>query len=164
MFFTASHALFAIMIGYGLALMAAYMATHYQKFRRWGLMRRGGVAVLLAMYCLAGRHRQTLLWPGRAKSVLSELPHYIAQAFDKDQYGLPIFANLILLALPIVFIMRLLVYRQRGPVLILLVPVLRHAGLVGPVPLVQERAAQPLVRLLVRPRHVHAAVRHSIRK
>ena len=36
-FFTASHAVVAIMIGYGLALMAAYMATHYQNFRRWGL-------------------------------------------------------------------------------------------------------------------------------
>ena len=32
-FFTASHAIVAIMIGYGLALMAAYMATHYRSFR-----------------------------------------------------------------------------------------------------------------------------------
>ena len=36
-FFIASHTLVAIMIGYGLALTAAYMATHYQKFRRWGI-------------------------------------------------------------------------------------------------------------------------------
>src|SRR6202012_1754085 len=42
-FFTASHADVAIMIGYGLALTAAYMATHYQNFRRWGLIG-GGVA------------------------------------------------------------------------------------------------------------------------
>ena len=39
-FFTASHAVVAIMIGYGLALMAAYMATHYQKFRLWGFVGR----------------------------------------------------------------------------------------------------------------------------
>ena len=32
-FFTASHALVAIMIGYGLALLLAYMATHYASFR-----------------------------------------------------------------------------------------------------------------------------------
>ena len=37
-FFTASHALVAIMIGYGLALLLAYMATHYRSFRSAGLM------------------------------------------------------------------------------------------------------------------------------
>jgi tetratricopeptide (TPR) repeat protein len=37
-FFTASHAVVAILIGYGLALMAAYMATHYRSFRVVGLM------------------------------------------------------------------------------------------------------------------------------
>ncbi|MGH7977602.1 MAG: protein O-mannosyl-transferase family, partial [Limisphaerales bacterium] len=50
-FFTASHALFAIMIGYGLTLMAAYMATHYDKFRRWGLLG-GIIAVVVALICL----------------------------------------------------------------------------------------------------------------
>jgi tetratricopeptide (TPR) repeat protein len=37
-FFTASHAVVAILIGYGLALMSAYMATHYRSFRVVGLM------------------------------------------------------------------------------------------------------------------------------
>ena len=36
-FFTASHAIVAIMIGNGLALMSAYMATHYARFRKMGL-------------------------------------------------------------------------------------------------------------------------------
>ncbi len=36
-FFTASHAIVAILIGYGLALMSAYMATHYKNFRTMGL-------------------------------------------------------------------------------------------------------------------------------
>jgi len=36
-FFTSSHGVVAIMAGYGLALTAAYMATHYQKFRVVGL-------------------------------------------------------------------------------------------------------------------------------
>jgi thioredoxin-like negative regulator of GroEL len=117
-FFTASHAVVAIMIGYGLALMAAYMATHYQNFRRWGLLG-GGIAAVLAVYCLVSAAGQLYFGPaGEIK--FSELPHWVAQAFAKDQYGLPVFANLILLAVPIIFVITLLVYRQRGPVLILL--------------------------------------------
>ncbi len=47
-FFTASHAVVAIMVGYGLALIAAFMVTHYQAFRRWGWLG-GGLAVLPAV-------------------------------------------------------------------------------------------------------------------
>ena len=119
-FFTASHALFAMMIGYGLTLMAAYMATHYVRFRFWGIIGGAG-AIVLALYCLADAAAKLFIGPGgEATSVLSQLPHLIARAFAKDQYGLPIFANLILVAMPIVFIVSLLVYRNRGPVLILL--------------------------------------------
>ncbi len=50
-FFTSSHALIAILIGYGLALIAAYMATHYAKFRRWGLIG-GAVAAVVAVFGL----------------------------------------------------------------------------------------------------------------
>ena len=46
-FFTASHALFAMMIGYGLTILAAYIATSYEKFRRWGLI--GGVVALVSV-------------------------------------------------------------------------------------------------------------------
>jgi len=51
---------------------------------------------------------------------LSDLPHWIGQAFDKNQYALPVFANLILLASPLVFVVALLLYRNRAPVLITL--------------------------------------------
>jgi tetratricopeptide (TPR) repeat protein len=37
-FYTSSHALIGILIGYGLTLTVAYMATHYQRFRPAGLM------------------------------------------------------------------------------------------------------------------------------
>ena len=37
-FFTASHAVIAILIGYGLALVSAYMATHYGSFRVVAIM------------------------------------------------------------------------------------------------------------------------------
>ena len=117
-FFTASHGIVAILIGYGLALLAAYVATHYQNFRRWGLLG-GGIAVVLAMYCLVVATGKLYFGPAGQISVF-ELPHWIAQAFSKDQYALPVFANLILLAIPIIFLVALLVYRQRGPVLILL--------------------------------------------
>jgi len=119
-FFTASHALFAIMIGYGLTLMAAYMATHYVKFRFWGMIGGAG-AIVLALYCLADATAKLYVGPGgRAFSILSQLPHLIAQSFARDQYGLPILANLVLVAMPVIFILALLVYRSRGPVLILL--------------------------------------------
>lgn len=51
-FFTASHVVVSIGVGYGLALLAAYLATHYQSFRRVALMG-GIVAVDLALYSLA---------------------------------------------------------------------------------------------------------------
>jgi tetratricopeptide (TPR) repeat protein len=47
-FFTASHAVIAILIGYGLALMSAYMATHYASFRVVALML-GVISIVPAM-------------------------------------------------------------------------------------------------------------------
>jgi tetratricopeptide (TPR) repeat protein len=118
-FFIASHTLVAIMIGYGLALTAAYMATHYQKFRRWGLMGAVAVALPLALYNLKDAAGKLFL--GLDGEVdWGALPHWIGQAFVKDQYGLPIFANLILVAGTLGFILALVLYRQRAPLLITL--------------------------------------------
>src|SRR5258708_25231016 len=50
-FFTSSHGVIAIMAGYGLALTAAYMATHYQKFRVVGLWL-GSLTLLPALITL----------------------------------------------------------------------------------------------------------------
>ena len=117
-FFAASHTVVAILIGYGLALTAAYMATHYEKFRRWGLV--GGVAALvLACYCLMEAAGELHFGQGASVS-LGQLPHWVAQAFAPGQYGLPVFANLILLALPAVFLAALAVYRTRAPLLVAL--------------------------------------------
>jgi len=117
-FFTASHTLFALMIGYGLALLAAYVATHYQKFRYWGLAG-GCVAIILAIYSLKDAAGQ-LFFGMDGEVSLSALPHWIGQAFAPHQYGSPVYANLILLAITLIFVLSLLVYRNRGPVLILL--------------------------------------------
>jgi tetratricopeptide (TPR) repeat protein len=141
-FFTASHGVFAIMIGYGITILAAYIATHYQKFRRWGLTG-AGVALVLAVYCLveavgklyfgkAGQLKISWLpfpnWSGwdylafgpNGQFGLGETPHWIAQSFAHNQYGLPVLANLLLVAMPVLFIAALVIYRKRGPVLILL--------------------------------------------
>src|SRR5438445_2917850 len=50
-FFTASHTLIALLVGYGLTVIAAYMATHYERFRRWGYWA-GGLALALSLYAL----------------------------------------------------------------------------------------------------------------
>jgi tetratricopeptide (TPR) repeat protein len=117
-FYTAGHGLFAIMIGYGLALLASYIATHYASFRRWGILG-SIVAIILALYCLWSATGRLYYGPGGEINFF-DLPHYIAMAFDRNQYGLPVFANLILVAVTITFLVALLVYKQRGPVLILL--------------------------------------------
>jgi tetratricopeptide (TPR) repeat protein len=117
-FFITSHGIIVIMAGYGMALIASFMATHYEGFRRWGLLG-GAVAALLGFYCLwdaTGKHYFGLA--GRVG--LLELPYWIRQAFAKDQGGLTIYANLILVAIPFVFLFALFLYRNRGPVLITL--------------------------------------------
>lgn len=117
-FLTSSHTVVAILIGYGLALTASYMATHYQRFRRWGLLG-GAVAAILALYCLWDAACKLYFGPAGRVSI-SDLPRWISQAFTKNQYGLPIFANLILVGLAFAFILALLVYRNRAPLLIAL--------------------------------------------
>jgi Flp pilus assembly protein TadD len=117
-FLCSSHTIVACLIGYGLALTAAFMATHYQKFRLWGLAG-GVVAVVLALFCLwdtTGKH-----YFGPAGMIkLSELPHWVGRAFAPHQYGLPIYANLLLVAIALAFVVALVLYRQRGPLLIVL--------------------------------------------
>ena len=125
-FFIASHAIVAILIGYGMALTAAFMATNYQKFRRWGLAG-AGVAIALALYALVsltGEHYFGL----DGQIPLGDVPHWIAQAFAPNQFGLPIIAALMLVAMTIVFAGALLLYRDRAPLGIAL-------GLFGAMPL-----------------------------
>ncbi|HEX3628512.1 MAG TPA: DUF2723 domain-containing protein, partial [Verrucomicrobiae bacterium] len=141
-FFTASHSLFGMMIGYGVTILAAYVATHYERLRNW-CFAGAGVAIVAALYCLmlaiarlyfgpSGHFRIWVPFPEwigwsflglgpDGQFGITEIPHLIARAFAKDQFGLPVIANLILVALPILFLLSLLVYRKRGPVTILLV-------------------------------------------
>jgi thioredoxin-like negative regulator of GroEL len=117
-FLCSSHTLVACLIGYGLALTAAFMATHYQNFRLWGLAG-GIVAVVLALFCLWDATGKHYFGPAGAIA-LSDLPHWIGQAFARNQYGLPIYANLLLVAIALGFVVALVAYRQRGPLFIVL--------------------------------------------
>ncbi len=120
-FLCSSHTIVACLIGYGLALTAAFMATHYQSFRVWGLA--GGVIAsvfaIIFVWVDTGRHYFGPDGPPSALTV-GELFHWIGRAFAPQQYGLPIFADLILLVLAFMFVIALVVYRERGPLLLTL--------------------------------------------
>jgi tetratricopeptide (TPR) repeat protein len=112
-FFTASHTVVAAMVGYGLALTAAFMATHYQSFRSWGLMG-GAAAVILATYELLNDTHKVYF--GEAASWnFSEVMSQIGKAFNANQYGLPVWAGLILLAMTLIFLGAVWFYHSRAP-------------------------------------------------
>ncbi len=155
-FFTSSHAVLAILIGYGMALITAYMATHYERFRRWGFIG-GGIAAALGIFCLLdvtgffqgiagfsglnnsntnGLVKWVMTLADCIGSMLGWSLHVVGRLFDphnygsffhtvlksfqKDQYGLPVYGNLILFALPFIFLAALLVYRKRAPLAVTL--------------------------------------------
>jgi hypothetical protein len=51
---------------------------------------------------------------------LGELPHWVGVAFGKNQYGLPVIANLLLLLLALTFLLAIVVCRQRAPLAVAL--------------------------------------------
>ena len=114
-FFTASHAVVAVLIGYGMALIASFMATHYEKFRGWGVYLGGG-AVALALYSLFSVTAVNYFGvDGETQMSLSSLPHWIAQSFAPGQYGMPVMASLLLVGMTVAFLVALFVYRLRAP-------------------------------------------------
>jgi len=114
-FFTASHAVVAILVGYGMALIASFMATNYEKFRRWGFAG-AGVAVALALYSLFSVTGENYFGlDGESQMSLSSLPHWIAQSFAPHQYGSAVIASLLLVAMTLVFLASLFIYNRRAP-------------------------------------------------
>ncbi len=113
-FFTASHTFIALLMGYGLTLIAAYMATHYERFRAWGLA--GGLAAAaLAALSLAELTQSTYFGEDTEMGV-GRLLRFIGEVFtNPNQYGLPVYAGLILLAMTLVFLAAAWFYRQRAP-------------------------------------------------
>jgi len=106
-FFTASHVMIVIWIGYGLTLIAATMLTRYKEFRRWGLAG-GAIGAALALYSLVVVTQD--MSAGLAdKGFFSA----IQRAFAPNQYGLPVIAGLLLLGLTIVYLGTLLFGREK---------------------------------------------------
>jgi tetratricopeptide (TPR) repeat protein len=110
-FFTASHAIVAMFIGYAVALIAATMLTHYDQFRLWGLIG-SGVAICFALYALAARTQE---FYGERPGVngLKVLFDGLVNAFHKDQYALPVYANMLLLAMVLAFLGNLVFSRLK---------------------------------------------------
>ncbi len=50
-FFTSSHVMLSMAIGYGIALGSAWLMLHYEEYRRWALLA-GGAAVVISMWVL----------------------------------------------------------------------------------------------------------------
>jgi len=118
-FFTASHTLISIFIGYGLVLVSAYMATHYQAFRFWGLAG-GAVAIGLALLSFTELTHNTFFGE-MAPLNLHELVAFVGQTLvNKDQYGLPVYAGLMLVAMSAGFVASVWLYRERAPLAITL--------------------------------------------
>jgi tetratricopeptide (TPR) repeat protein len=117
-FFTASHVCVALLVGYGLTLVAAYMATHFASFRIHGLWG-GGVALALAIMGLSFRIEE--LFGGEPDvGPLTLFFTGIARAFQPHQYGLTIYAGLMLVGMTLAFIAGCAIYRRRAPLAITL--------------------------------------------
>ena len=118
-FFGASHMMIALLVGYGLTLVATYMATHYQRFRFVGLVG-GAVAIALALFTFVSHTTEVYFGEG-ANVPLGDIMSLTVSAFtDKYQYGLPVFAGLILIGMAVTYVISLLVYRNRAPLFITL--------------------------------------------
>jgi len=114
-FFTASHTLIAMLVGYGLTLSAAFMAAQYQRFRPWGIL--GGLAAIgLAGVSFANLVQDGYFGEGFAPS-LSQILSLVANAFrNQYQYALPIYAGLGLIGSALAFLAAVVFCRQRAPV------------------------------------------------
>ena len=117
-FFAASHTMVAAMIGYGMALTAAFMATHYKNFRPWALAG-GAVAVFLAVYEII-KDTEEFYFGQAADIPTSQILSHIGKAFSGEFYAVPIFAGLLLIGMTLLFTISIVLYRKRAPLLITL--------------------------------------------
>jgi thioredoxin-like negative regulator of GroEL len=105
-FFTASHVMIVIWIGYGLTLVAASLLARYRDFRPFSLAG-GGIAVALALVTLA------LVTHELSAGLKESFVGTIVRAFQPGQYGLPIFSGLLLVGLALAFLLALVLGREK---------------------------------------------------
>ena len=118
-FFASSHGVVAVLIGYGMALIAAFMVTQYERFRQWGILG-GAIAAVLAIYALWETTSKYYFGPGGRTAGVGELFSCVAFAFGPNHAGMPVFGGLLLIALALVFCLAMYLYRQRAPLAITL--------------------------------------------
>src|SRR5258708_5223269 len=113
-FFTASHTIIALLVGYSVALAGAYLCHHYQTFRFWGLSG-GAIAIAFAIFSFTDLTSRTFfgetarVGPGRLLSL-------VASTFtNPHQFGLPVYAGLILVGTAICFVAALWRCREQAP-------------------------------------------------
>jgi tetratricopeptide (TPR) repeat protein len=118
-FFTASHTLIALLVGAGLSLISAYVATHYRSARFWAL-GGGTLAAALAVLSFAELTARTFFGENASVSP-GQLLSLTGQAFtDPAQFGLPVFAGLLLIGLSAAFVMVLWFQREKPPLIFIL--------------------------------------------
>jgi len=118
-FFGASHTMIALLVGYGTTVVLAYMATHYERFRPWGLIG-GAVSVALAVFTVA-QFVSHKFFGETSEAAPGEVLSFVASVFtNRDQFGLPVFGGLLLIGLCALFVAALLIYRKRAPLVIAL--------------------------------------------
>jgi Flp pilus assembly protein TadD len=110
-FFTAGHVCVAMGVGYGLTLIAASLATHYQRFRVWAIVG-GALAAVIAFVSLIVTTNE-LFAPGQPLASLGQLFRFMGSIFQPDQYGMPVLAGMILLALALGFLAVVFLRRDR---------------------------------------------------
>ena len=110
-FFTASHVIIAMGIGYGMTLICGLMATNYLKFRL-AFLNGGAVAAGIALFGLAAAVFKR--WGDRSDIAGLKLFVYAArQAVQPDQYVLPILAAVLVLFLALAFVAVILFSRTQ---------------------------------------------------
>ena len=109
-FFTSSYSIIAIMIGFGLTLISAFMVMEFGRFRIWGIAG-GAIAAALALMTLADT----------TQNIFGDVPNMngfelffyaIKKAFSPNQYGLPVHAGLILVGLCLAYLLVNLLSRK----------------------------------------------------
>jgi len=112
-FFTSSHIPVALLVGYGISLMLAFMCAHYASFRKWALVG-GALSVPVALVSLFQRVTKTMYGEG-VGTTWSDLFAGVRMAFQPDQFALPIFGGLLLVGMCVLFIAGVAIYRHRAP-------------------------------------------------
>ena len=113
-FFTSSHLIVAIGIGYGLTLASALFITQYEKSRIFGIVG-GAVGIAFALYSLSATIHQVFADIGKGEFLFFK---GLSMAIKEGQNSLQIYSVLYLLLLVVLFLVVILVSRKRWPVAI----------------------------------------------